>query len=68
MARENVKVKSVHFNIKREEDKALLKAIARKNFSKYVKKLIKEDQEKKKKELPEQPIKSTDGAISFKLE
>jgi len=62
--REHVKVKSVHFNTKREEDSQLLKGIGRRNFSKYVKQLIKEDQ--KKKELPKQ-LKSQNGEIKFNL-
>jgi hypothetical protein len=67
LSREHVKVKSVHFNTKREDDKLLLKGIGKKNFSKYVKQLIKEDQ-KKKELLKQQPIKSQDGKIVFKLE
>lgn len=51
MVRDNVRVKSVHFNIKTDEE--LLKSIGKKNFSKYVKQLIKEDAERKK-ELPKQ--------------
>lgn len=62
--RENVRVKSVHFNIK--NDAELLKAIGRKNFSKYVKQLIKADIERKK-ELPKQPIIKQSGGIHFKL-
>jgi hypothetical protein len=62
--RENVRVKSVHFNIKTDEE--LLKAIGRRNFSKYVKQLIKADVERKK-ELPKQSIKQS-GGIKFTLE
>lgn len=67
MARENVRVKSVHFNIKKEDDEKILKSMGKRNFSKYVKKLIKEDIERKK-ELPSQPVKSQNGGIVFKLE
>jgi hypothetical protein len=46
--------KSVSFNEKNETDKAILKHVARRNFSGYVKKLILEDmknrEEKKKKQ------------------
>lgn len=65
MARENVRVKSVHFNTKKSDDELMLKAIGRKNFSRYVKKLIKEDIERKKG--LQQPIKQS-GGIEFKLE
>lgn len=44
--------KSVSFNEKNETDKAILKHIARRNFSGYVKKLILEDM--KAKELKKQ--------------
>lgn len=36
-------IKSVAFNITNEEDAQILKSISRRNFSGYVKKLIKED-------------------------
>lgn len=42
--------KSVSFNKTKEEDVKRLKHIARKNFSKYIKKLIDEDIEKKVKQ------------------
>jgi hypothetical protein len=46
--------KSVSFNEKNETDKAILKHVARRNFSGYVKKLILDDmkarEDKKKKE------------------
>lgn len=61
--RENVRVKSVHFNIKNDQE--LIKSIGKKNFSRYVKELIKADVERKK-ELPKQPIKQS-GGIHFKL-
>jgi hypothetical protein len=64
--REHVKVKSVHFNTRKEEDLNMLKGIGRKSFSKYVKQLIKEDQKKKEQQKP--LYKSKDGKISFKLE
>jgi hypothetical protein len=66
MPRQNARVKSVHFNITNIEDEKLLKAIGRRNFSKYVKELIKADVERKK-ELPKQSIKQS-GGIHFKLE
>ncbi|MEH7254350.1 hypothetical protein V7111_19705 [Neobacillus niacini] len=62
--RENVRVKSVHFNIKTDEE--LLKSLGRRNFSKYVKELIKADVQRKK-ELPKQSIKQS-GGIKFTLE
>lgn len=43
MPRQNARVKSVHFNITVEDDQKMLKAIGKKNFSKYVKELIKAD-------------------------
>jgi hypothetical protein len=43
MPRENVRVKSVHFNITNQEDAHMLICIGKKNFSKYVKELIMED-------------------------
>jgi hypothetical protein len=46
MPRENVRVKSVHFNITNEQDKIMLQAIGKRNFSKYVKELIQEDMKK----------------------
>jgi hypothetical protein len=49
--------KSVSFNEKNETDKAILKHVARRNFSGYVKKLILDDmkarEDKKKKEEKE---------------
>lgn len=62
--RENVRVKSVHFNIKNDEE--ILKSLGRRNFSRYVKQLIREDIQRKK-ELPKQSIKQS-GGIHFKLE
>lgn len=58
--RENVRVKSVHFNIKTDEE--LLKHIGKKNFSKFMKQLIKEEIERKK-ELPKQPTQK--GGIKY---
>ncbi|WBL16387.1 hypothetical protein [Sutcliffiella sp. NC1] len=49
---ENKKIKSVSFNKKNEKDKKILKHIARRNFSGYVKKLILADIERK------EPVKS----------
>jgi hypothetical protein len=43
MPRQNARVKSVHFNITVEEDLKMLQAIGKRNFSKYVKELIKAD-------------------------
>jgi hypothetical protein len=43
MPRENVRVKSVHFNVTNETDNKLLQFIGKKNFSKYVKELIQTD-------------------------
>jgi hypothetical protein len=59
MPRENARVKSVHFNITNEEDTKMLKAVGRRNFSKYVKELIKADIQKK--ELHKQSIKQNGG-------
>lgn len=61
--RENVRVKSVHFNIKTDEE--LLKALGKRNFSKYIKRLIKEDIQRKK-ELPKQSSEGS-GEIKFTL-
>lgn len=66
MSRQNARVKSVHFNITVEEDLNMLQAIGKKNFSRYVKQLIKADMERKK-ELPKQSIKQS-GGIKFTLE
>jgi hypothetical protein len=63
--RENVRVKSVHFNIKTDEE--ILKSLGRRNFSKYVKQLIKEDIQRKK-ELPKQQSIKQSGGIKFTLE
>ncbi|MED3563955.1 hypothetical protein [Bacillus xiapuensis] len=69
MARGNAKVKSVHFNITKESDQMMLKHIGRKNFSRYIKKLILEDIQRKKELSNQQPIKqSKGGGISFKLD
>jgi hypothetical protein len=46
MPRENVRVKSVHFNVTNETDNKLLQFIGKKNFSKYVKELIQTDMKK----------------------
>jgi predicted transglutaminase-like protease len=43
--------KSVSFNEKNETDKAILKHVARRNFSGYVKKLILEDMKVKEKKI-----------------
>jgi hypothetical protein len=40
---EHKKVKSVCFNTQKENEKVMLKFVSRKNFSKYVKKLIQQD-------------------------
>lgn len=56
--RENVRVKSVHFNIKTDEE--LLKYIGKRNFSKYMKQLIKEEIERRP---PKQPAKK--GGITY---
>jgi post-segregation antitoxin (ccd killing protein) len=66
MTRQNARVKSVHFNVTVEDDLKMLKAIGKRNFSRYVKQLIKADIERKK-ELPQQPIKQS-GGIKFVLE
>lgn len=52
-------IKSVSLNEKNEKDKKIIKHIARRNFSGYVKKLILEDIEKKEvekesKKIPQQ--------------
>lgn len=62
MPRENVRVKSVHFNITNEDDAKMLKAIEKRNFSKYAKQLILEDI--KKKELPKQSLKES-GKLKY---
>jgi hypothetical protein len=59
--RANVRVKSVHFNVTNEQDKSMLQAIGKRNFSKYVKELIQEDM--KKNGLPEQPIQR--GGVKY---
>jgi hypothetical protein len=60
MPRPNAKVKSVHFNITVQEDNEMLQHIGNRNFSKYVKELIKGDM---KKGLHRQP--STRGGIKY---
>lgn len=65
MARENVRVKSVHFNITKENDMITLKSIGKKNFSKYVKKLILEDIERKKELSKQQPHIKQNGGIKY---
>ena len=67
MPRENVRVKSVHFNITKPDDALMLRSIGRKNFSKYVKKLIKEDIERKKEHSNQKVIKQS-GGIKFTLD
>ncbi|MGZ4161942.1 MAG: hypothetical protein ACXVNF_14260 [Neobacillus sp.] len=67
MPRENVKVKSVHFNTNKPDDALMLKSIGRKNFSRYVKKLIKEDISRKAEEPKQTVIKQT-GGIHFELD
>ncbi|UGB31724.1 hypothetical protein [Metabacillus sp. B2-18] len=52
-------VKSVHFNLKNENDSKINKHIARRNFSGYVKKLILEDI--KKKEVEKGAIKQAES-------
>lgn len=64
MTRKHVRVKSVHFNTNKEDDYTMLKAIARRNFSKYVKQLIKEDIERKK-ELPNKQPNKKGGGITY---
>ncbi len=52
--------KSVAFNRTNENDQKILKHVSRRNFSKYVKKLILDDMKEKQKEAPqevEQPPK-----------
>jgi post-segregation antitoxin (ccd killing protein) len=66
MPRQNARVKSVHFNVTVEDDLKMLNAIGKRNFSRYVKQLIKADLERKK-ELPQQSIKQS-GGIKFVLE
>jgi hypothetical protein len=53
--------------MKKSDDECMLKAIGRKNFSRYVKTLIKEDIERKKGLPLQQPIKQS-GGIKFRLE
>jgi hypothetical protein len=67
MTRVNVRVKSVHFNVTKENDAAMLKHIGRKNFSRYIKKLILEDLSRKK-EQQNQPAIKQNGGINFKLD
>ncbi|MGY3718644.1 hypothetical protein ACWE42_24325 [Sutcliffiella cohnii] len=52
----NKKIKSVSFNFKNENDKKILKHIARRNFSVYVKKLILADIERKEPVQKEFPV------------
>lgn len=56
MNNSNKVVKSVAFNKKNPEEKQLLDSVKRKNFSKYVKKLMLEDYIKKMNEKAEQSI------------
>jgi hypothetical protein len=65
MARENVLVKSVHFNKKNPDDNLMIKEIGKKTFSKYVKQLIKEDMERKKE--PKKRLFKESGGIKFTL-
>lgn len=63
--------KSVSFNLKNEDDKTILKHVARRNFSGYVKRLILEDiknkQEKKRQEpKPEEKQVDTSKSKSFR--
>jgi hypothetical protein len=67
MARENVRVKSVHFNLKNELDAKMFKSFSRKNFSRYVKKLIWEDIEKNEKEKQKKATIKQSGGIQYKL-
>jgi hypothetical protein len=61
MPRQNARVKSVHFNITNEEDSLILQGIGKRNFSKYVKELIKEDIKKNGQQTP--PVKR--GGIKY---
>lgn len=70
MSRPNVTVKSVHFNVKNADDAKMLKSFSRKNFSRYVKKLIMADiqqKEQQKKDAPTRSIKEQ-GEIKFTVD
>jgi hypothetical protein len=54
MPRQNARVKSVHFNVTVEDDLKMLQAIGKRNFSKYVKELIKADIKKNGQPKPVQ--------------
>lgn len=60
--------KSVSFNSANDEDNKILKHIKKRNFSGYVKKLILEDIKRKELRKTQQPLKSENGSIVFKLE
>lgn len=57
MSKENKVVKSVAFNKKNPEEKQLLDSVKRKNFSKYIKKLMLEDYIRVVNEKAEQAMK-----------
>lgn len=72
------KVKSISFNDEIAEEKEMLKHFRRRNFSKYVKKLIREDIARKKAEinktneknkplLTNQRFKSKNGVVKINL-
>lgn len=57
MSKENKVVKSIAFNKKNPEEKQLLDSVKRKNFSKYIKKLMLEDYIRVVNEKAEQAMK-----------
>jgi hypothetical protein len=63
----NKVIKSVAFNKTNPEDVAMLKAISRRNFSGYVKKLIAQDLKEKGK-IKEEPKQDKEKSAAEKLE
>lgn len=68
----NKVIKSVSFNVMNEDDAMMLKAISRRNFSGYVKKLIladiKQKAEQKTQQEPTQTATTRELTVKEKLE
>ena len=70
------KIKSISFNENNPEEKAMLRYFSRRNFSKYVKELIREDLKKKaaekksqqqQQEKPKLKAKNENGTLKLNI-
>lgn len=64
---QNKRIKSISFNVKNEDDRAILKHVSRRNFSGYVKKLILTDMRRKEAEKAKNPSKLTSSTSNSKI-